>query len=126
MGSSGTPSGALPTVRSDGHRTGPRVGVGQRAGSEEDGMTRTSPGEAIGITIVQAPACHLCEDAQDVVRTLGDEYLFRLRLVDVHSDEGRALIARHRPAMYPLVLVGGAFLSAGRLPRGKLLKILKA
>jgi hypothetical protein len=89
-------------------------------------MTRTSPGEAIEITIVQSPACHLCEDAQDVVRKLGDEYLIRLRLVDVRSDEGRALIARHRPAMNPLVLVGGTFLSAGRLPRGKLLKILKA
>lgn len=89
-------------------------------------MAMTSPGEAVEITIVQSLACHFCEDAQDVVRTLGDEYPIRLRLVDVHSDEGRTLIAQHRPAMYPLVLVGGAYLSAGRLPRGKLLKILKA
>jgi hypothetical protein len=89
-------------------------------------MTRTSPGEAVEITIVQSSACHLCEEAQDVVRTLGDEYLISLRLVDVHSDEGHALITRHRPAMYPLVLVDGAFLSAGRLPRGKLRKILSA
>lgn len=89
-------------------------------------MARTSPGEAVEITIVRSPACHLCEDAQDVVRELSAQYLINLRLVDVHSDEGRALIARHRPAMYPLVLVGGAFLSAGRLPRGKLLKVLTA
>lgn len=89
-------------------------------------MTRTSPGEAVEITVVQSPACHLCEDAQDVVRRLGAEYQLSLRLVDVHSDEGRALVGQHRPAMYPLVLVGGAFFSAGRLPRGKLLKILKA
>lgn len=88
-------------------------------------MTSTPSGGAVEITIVQSPGCHLCEDAQDAVQRLSDDYLITLRLIDVRSEEGRALVATHRPAMNPLTLVDGAFLSSGRLPRGRLLKILK-
>ena len=36
------------------------------------------------------------------------------------------LVAEHRPPLSPLVLVDGAYFSAGRLPRKKLAKLLTA
>jgi hypothetical protein len=87
-------------------------------------MTMTPAGASVTISIVQAPACHLCQDAEAVVAQLSTEYALHCRLVDLHSDEGLALVAAHRPAMNPLVLLDGGFFSAGRLPRGKLRRAL--
>ena len=89
-------------------------------------MTSTASGGTVEITVVESPACHLCEDARKVVERLSAEYPITLRVVDIRSARGQALIAEHRPAMSPLVLIDGAFLCAGRLPRGKLLAILRA
>ncbi|HET8660866.1 MAG TPA: hypothetical protein VFM55_17920 [Micromonosporaceae bacterium] len=72
------------------------------------------------VTLVHGPACHLCLDAQAALAELGRELPIRVDLVAAGSDAGRALVGAHRPAMFPLVLVDGVFLSAGRLPRGKL------
>ena len=40
------------------------------------------------------------------------------------AGEGAALVAEHHAPMFPLVLVDEAFFSAGRLPRGKLRRLL--
>jgi hypothetical protein len=72
------------------------------------------------ITLVHAPACHFCADARDALAELGRELPIEVELVAAESDAGQALVAAHRPAMFPLVLVDGAFFSAGRLPRRKL------
>lgn len=77
------------------------------------------PVEAI---VVTSPACHLCEDALDVLSDAAPAVV--VRTVDIRSDEGRALIERHRPALTPLVLVDGAPFSVGRLSRGKLHQLL--
>lgn len=79
----------------------------------------SAPVEAI---VVTAPSCHLCEDALEVLREC--EPAVHVRAVDIRSDEGRALVERHRPALTPLVLVDGSPFSAGRLPRGKLRRLL--
>lgn len=73
--------------------------------------------------VVTAPSCHLCEDALEVLREW--EPALQVRAVDIRSDEGRALVERHRPALTPLVLVDGTPFSAGRLPRGKLRRLLR-
>lgn len=72
------------------------------------------------VTLVTSPACHLCDDAHQVLRGLADQA--RIRLVTVSADtlEGSALLDRHRPGLFPLVLLEGAYFSAGRLPRRKL------
>ena len=77
------------------------------------------------VTLVTATGCHFCEDAHTTLRSLVDDGA-PLRLVTIAADsaQGRDLIARHRPAMNPLVLVDGEFFSAGRLPRKKLTKAL--
>jgi hypothetical protein len=77
------------------------------------------------VTLVEAPACHLCDDARAVLEELSVEYPLSMRVLDINSAEGLALVAAHRPAMNPLILVDGEFFSAGRLPRGKLLKRLR-
>lgn len=67
----------------------------------------------------------LCEDAHRVLAALAASYPLVVDAVDVRSDAGRALMASHRAAMSPLVLLDDAFFSSGRLPRRKLEKLLK-
>jgi glutaredoxin len=76
------------------------------------------------ITLVHGPACHFCTDAQAALGALDDDFEFRVDLVAADSERGQALVATHRPGMFPLVLVDGGFFSAGRLPRNKLRALL--
>ena len=77
------------------------------------------------VTVVHAPACHFCHDAEVALAVLARDFPLVVRSVGIDTDEGRALVAEHRPAMNPLVLVDGSFFSAGRLPRKKLTKALQ-
>ncbi|WP_372595260.1 glutaredoxin [Actinotalea sp.] len=81
---------------------------------------------ATKVTVVTAPACHFCEDAQVALGDLAARYALDISVVDLESIEGRTLVALHRPAMNPLVLVDGAFFSAGRLPVKKLTARLRS
>ena len=76
------------------------------------------------ITVVHAPACHFCADARDALAELGRELPIEVELVAAESDTGQALVATHRPGMFPLVLVDGVYFSTGRLPRRKLRALL--
>jgi hypothetical protein len=79
----------------------------------------------VDITVVSAPACHFCADAEEALALLGEQYPLLVRVVQLESPEGLRLTAKHRPAMSPLVLVDGRFFSAGRLPRKKLTALLQ-
>jgi glutaredoxin len=81
---------------------------------------------AVMITLVRAPACHFCEDARAVLAELRRDFDLDVHETDADSDVGSELVARHRPAMFPLVLVDGLFFSVGRLSRGKLRRLLDA
>ena len=76
------------------------------------------------ITVVHAPACHLCVDAQEALTALGQEIPIQVDLVEADSPAGTALVDTYRPSMFPLVLLDGAFFSQGRLPRRKLRALL--
>ena len=84
-------------------------------------MTSTDP---VQVTLVTAPACHFCEDAQATLAELAQDCPLSLREVAAESSEGQALLHAHGAGMFPLVLVDGAFFSAGRLPRRKLARLL--
>lgn len=72
------------------------------------------------VTLLTTEACHLCEDANaELLQRVVRGHIV-LEHVTAGSAGGQALLARHRPAMFPLVLLNGAFFSAGRLPRRKL------
>ncbi len=78
------------------------------------------------VTLVTASGCHFCDDAHTALQALIDGgAAISLDVVAATSDLGRILIARHRPAMNPLVLVDGSYFSAGRLPRRKLESVLR-
>ena len=83
-------------------------------------------GDPIVITVVHAPACHLCDDAENLLAGLAEKFpRIAVERIDVDSAAGRRLIAEHRPAMNPLVLIDGEFFSSGRLSRGRLRTLLK-
>ena len=86
-----------------------------------------SPGpfaEPYEVTLVHSPACHFCDEAQESLRELARDHPVHLTVVPIGSPAGRALVAAHRPAMNPLVLVDGAFFSSGRFPRKKFLRMV--
>lgn len=80
----------------------------------------------LAVVVVTAPACHLCDDAVHRLRAVAGPANLALRIVELESDEGRALVALHRPPMSPLVLVDGEFLSSGRLPQRKVEALVRA
>lgn len=80
----------------------------------------------IPVVVVTAPACQFCEDAERVLADRAEPLGLEVRLVPIDSAEGARLVAEHRPALSPLVLVDGAFFSSGRLPRRKLEKVVTA
>lgn len=78
----------------------------------------------VEVTLVHAPACHFCDDAQEVLARIAETYPLRVERVEAISPRGQQLMRTHRAAMSPLVLVDGAFFSSGRLPRRKLTQLL--
>ncbi len=84
-------------------------------------MTSTDP---VRVTMVTAPACHFCDDARAALTELARVYPLQVRLVAAESADGQALLHACSTGMFPLVLVDGAFFSAGRLPRRKLARLL--
>lgn len=84
----------------------------------------SAPTGVVDVTLVTTPACHFCDDAHERLEALDRAGLLRLRTVPADSPEGRALIAEHRPGMFPLTLVAGRHFHDGRIPRGKLARLV--
>lgn len=89
-------------------------------------MTTGTARRPTAITLVHATACHFCDEAEEVLGELRGRYAIEVALLHAESAAGAALLAEHRPAMYPLVLVDGDYFSCGRLSRKKLVKQLDA
>ena len=83
------------------------------------------PDDITHVTIVEAPACHLCANAEEVLYELAASYPLVVGTVDIRTAEGQFLVQKHRASMSPLVLLDGEFFSHGRLPRRKLAKRLR-
>ena len=83
-------------------------------------------GSPTSVTVVHAEACHFCDDAEQALALLAEQFALEVSVTEVDSAEGRRLVDVHRPAMNPLVLVDGAYFSSGRLPRKKLTRLLEA
>lgn len=83
------------------------------------------PDDIAYVTIVEAPACHLCAHAQEALAELAASYPLVVGVVDIRSAMGQHLMQKHRAPMSPLVLLDGEFFSHGRLPRRKLAKRLQ-
>lgn len=80
-------------------------------------MTNARPTQ---VTVVTARGCHFCADARQALDDLGRLCPLTVEEIAAASPVGKALVLEHGTGLYPLVLVDGAFFSAGRLPRRKL------
>jgi hypothetical protein len=80
----------------------------------------------VEITVVESDACHFCADAHRALAELSGQFPMTVESLNVRGEPGRALMARHRAPMSPLVLLDGRFFSSGRLPRRKLEKTLSS
>ncbi len=78
-----------------------------------------------GMTLVTAPGCHFCEDARDRLGQLETRGLLHLSIVPAESALGQELIAKHRPGTFPLLLLDDRYFHDGRLPRGKLARLVQ-
>lgn len=78
------------------------------------------------ITIVEAPGCHFCSEAHEVLAALVEQgHQIEINTMDARSPDGQMLMQRHRAGLSPLVLVDGTFFSHGRLPRRKLARLIE-
>jgi glutaredoxin len=80
----------------------------------------------VDITLVEAPACHLCEQAKSALAVLAQSFPMTIHALSIDDEAGRALMEQHRAPMSPLVLLDGQYFSSGRLPRRKLERRLEA
>ncbi len=97
--------------------TNPSTG---RQDPDRDGPPTHEAGIPVVITVVEAPACHLCDDAKSALAVLGQSFPMTVHVLSIGDGPGRALMDQHRAPMSPLVLLDGEYFSSGRLPRRKL------
>jgi hypothetical protein len=76
--------------------------------------------QAAVVTVVTGRVCPLYGDVLRILDEVGEQHPLKVREVLVGSIEADALIDEHAPAMLPLVLLDGTFLSEGPLPRAEL------
>ncbi|WP_043498552.1 hypothetical protein [Georgenia sp. SUBG003] len=76
--------------------------------------------QAAVVTVVTGHVCPLYADVLRILDQVGERHPLKVREVLVGSPEADALIDEHAPAMLPLVLVDGTYLSEGPLPRAEL------
>jgi len=76
--------------------------------------------EPTRVTVVESEACSFCQDAHRVLDELATCYPLTVDTLSVRSAAGQDLMARHRAALSPLVLLVGVYFSHGRLPRRRL------
>lgn len=86
----------------------------------------TPAAPALTVTVVTTNACHLCDDAIDVLMKNAARYQIDVREVPSSCAEGSELITHHRPPMSPLILINGEYFSSGRLPRRQFRDYLQA
>lgn len=78
----------------------------------------------IRVTYVTAPACHLCDHGRQVLAELGEHLPLDVVEIDLGSAEGRHLLATHRFAFPPAVIVDGTLIAHGRLSARRLARLL--
>jgi hypothetical protein len=92
----------------------------QGPGATDGARSTQGMGVPVVVTLVEAPACHLCGDAKSTLAVLAQTYPMTIQVLSISSVHGGALMAQHRAPMSPLVLLDGQYFSSGRLPRRKL------
>lgn len=79
-----------------------------------------SPTAPIPMTLLTQSSCAFCEQAQDALRRLADEYSLSVTTLDIASPEGQALAQRGGVLFPPGLFIAGDPFSYGRLSERKL------
>lgn len=74
----------------------------------------------IQLTLLTQADCQFCDSATAVLARVGEDHPLTVRRVDLGSEEGRALAARHGVLFAPGVLLDGQMFSYGRLSERRL------
>ena len=53
-------------------------------------------GVPVAVTLVEAPACHLCEQAKSALAVLAQSFPMTVRVLSIDDEAGRALMEQHR------------------------------
>lgn len=54
-----------------------------------DGPTTQKVGIPVVVTLVEAPACHLCDDAKSTLAALAQEYPMTVHVLSIGDEPGR-------------------------------------
>ena len=81
---------------------------------------------SVTVTVVTGHVCPLYAEVLHTLDEVGGTFPLKIREVLVGSTEADNLIEEHAPAMLPLVLVDGVYLSEGPIPRAELEHVLAA
>lgn len=92
----------------------------------ETALSPWGSGAPAEVTVVVSTGCHFCADAEDALAEMAREFSIHVTRVALLSPEGMDLMQEHRASMSPLVLLDDSFVSAGRLPRGRMRALLAA
>lgn len=80
--------------------------------------------EPIPVVLVTASGCHFCDDAREMLKTVGQTFPLSVEVIPMASDAGRDLVVEHRVPFPPLLIVDGRFFGFGRISRRGLEKHL--
>jgi len=75
------------------------------------------------VTLYTREGCHLCEDAEEVLRLLREEIPFEMELVDITQDED--LYQKYKYEI-PVVLINGVEVARYRIDKDQILHLLKS
>jgi len=78
----------------------------------------------VEVTLLSRADCSLCEFAAAVLARVGRDHPLTVRKLDLDSDAGRALAARHPVPFAPGVLLDGQLFGYGRLSERRLRRYL--
>lgn len=76
------------------------------------------------LTYVTAPACRYCDHGRTVLAEIAERVPLEVCEVPLDSAEGRHLLAVHRFAFPPAVIVDGRLIAHGRLSARRLARLL--
>lgn len=80
---------------------------------------------ALGVIVLSAPGCSLCEQAKAVLARVGRDYDLEVEECSIESERGGRLAQEHRVLFPPGVLLDGETFSYGRLSERKLRRELQ-
>jgi hypothetical protein len=74
-----------------------------------------SSGTKVEVLVVTSAACHLCEQAKDVLERLSYVYPLQWQELDITSPEGSSIVRDSRAPFPPVVVIEGRTFGHGRL-----------